>query len=348
MNITFILPGYPSEPSGGFRVVYEYANHLVERGHEVSVVHPAYTYSSGHPIYRSTSPRIDWQYIHEKVRMIYAPSLDEKYIPDADAVIATAWFTADYVHHYSHRKGKKFYFIQSFVTWYGFDKVKRTWLLPLNKIVISKWLYQLGLKFGVPVTDITYIPNAIDHNKFRLINPISKRPKTIAMLYSRIRIKGSCDGIKALQLAKMAIPDLHAVLFGVPKRSTEIPGWMDYIQTPSQEDLVDKIYNGSSIYLCSSWNEGWGLPASEAMACGCAVVSTKNGGSEEFCIHNQTALLSPPKNPDELAKNLILLLKNDPLRMKIAENGLQYIRKFNYNKSTDLMESHLLSIVKQK
>src|SRR5262245_50724866 len=40
VKITFVLPMYLNSPSGGFKVVYEYANRLQERGHKVSVVHP--------------------------------------------------------------------------------------------------------------------------------------------------------------------------------------------------------------------------------------------------------------------------------------------------------------------
>src|SRR5579885_3571237 len=40
MRITFLMPCYCWVPSGGFRVVYEYANQLVARGHRVTVIHP--------------------------------------------------------------------------------------------------------------------------------------------------------------------------------------------------------------------------------------------------------------------------------------------------------------------
>ncbi|HWN72720.1 MAG TPA: hypothetical protein VNN15_02810, partial [Solirubrobacterales bacterium] len=40
MRIVFVLPARSAAPVGGFKVVYEYANRLVERGHEVALVHP--------------------------------------------------------------------------------------------------------------------------------------------------------------------------------------------------------------------------------------------------------------------------------------------------------------------
>ena len=41
VRVTFVLPGAGSVPVGGFKVVYEYANRLSERGHTVTVVHTA-------------------------------------------------------------------------------------------------------------------------------------------------------------------------------------------------------------------------------------------------------------------------------------------------------------------
>ena len=43
MRITFIFTGWARFTVGGFKVVYEYANRLAEREHDVSIVHPLIT-----------------------------------------------------------------------------------------------------------------------------------------------------------------------------------------------------------------------------------------------------------------------------------------------------------------
>ena len=40
MKITFILQDTGTGAVGGVRVVYEYANRLIEKGHEVNIVYP--------------------------------------------------------------------------------------------------------------------------------------------------------------------------------------------------------------------------------------------------------------------------------------------------------------------
>lgn len=358
MKICFVLPSFPSRPIGGFKIVYQYANELVKRGHVVRVIHPYFMPNHPFPtklyakmkvylkkiIYTKWMPSppsfIDWQHIDPRVEMRYVPYLNEKFIPDNDAIIATAWHTAEMVNSLSNRKGKKFYFIQGYETWSGpEDRVHRTWLYPMKKIVISSWLKQIGEKLGAE--DITLVPNAIDHNKYFKINEVSNRPKRIAMLYHKGKWKGSTDGIRALELVKQQIPDIEAVLFGYPERTEEIPEWIEYIQNPSHEELVFNIYNGSAIYVCPSLSEGWGLPVAEAMACGCAVVSTENGGVQDFAIHEETALLSPIKDPKKLANNIIRLLRDEKLRVKLAYAGNEKIKQFNFNRSTDLFEKVL-------
>src|SRR5260370_14667426 len=106
MRITFLMPGYIWGPSGGFKVVYEYANRLVSRGHQVSVVHPRRLTFRG-PIeltlrqrVRRTrldllelmlTPTIDWHPIDKRVNLLFVPSSHERHIPDGDVLFATPW-----------------------------------------------------------------------------------------------------------------------------------------------------------------------------------------------------------------------------------------------------------------
>lgn len=362
MKITFVLPEYPWKPVGGFRVVYEYANHLVARGHEVTVVHPRRlpNWSPTPPnLYRwlrrkarylrdlILRPKVEWQPIDPRVRMLYVPKPTAKYVPDADAVFATAWQTAEVILEYPPSKGQKFYLIQHYETWSGpKERVDATWRSPLHKIVIAKWLYEKGLELGVQPTEMVHIPNGINHALFRLLEPIEQRQPRIAMMFSNIYWKGGADGLKALEIARGEFPKLKAVLFGVGPRPPSLPRWIEYVQNPTQEQLVRQIYNGCSIYVCPSWTEGWHLPPAESMACGCTLVSTDIGGVRDYAEHEKTALLSPPRNPEALAKNLLRVLEDDNLRIQLAKAGHKRIQEFTWDRSTDLLEQFLVQHVK--
>jgi len=99
-------------------------------------------------------------------------------------------------------------------------------------------------------------------------------------------------------------------------------------------------------YLSPNWAEGWHLPPAEAMACGCAVVSTDIGGVRDYAEHEKTALLSPPGDPEALTKNLLRLLEDDNLRIQLAKAGHKRIQEFTWDRSTDLLEQFLIQHVK--
>jgi len=360
MKISFILPYFSWKPVGGYKVVYEYANRLSLRGHEVRVVHP-YIMPNRYRWYHTTlgnfrrrlgeirdiilKPRsIPWHKINPDVKILCPFFLDWRNIPDGDAIIATAWNTAEFVGECPPSKGHKFYLIQHYETWAGpKNRVDATWKSHLHKIVISKWLLDIAKEMGLE--DVVHIPNAIDHQKYRIKNPIENRPKKAAMMFNKTEWKGGIDGISALLKVKEQFPDFRAILFGVGPRDKRIPTWVEYIRNPSQDYLVDHIYNDSSIYVCSSWMEGWHLPPAEAMACGCAIASTDIGGVRDYAINLQTALLSPPKDPEKLAQNILKLLQDDNLRLRLAKAGHEKILSFNWDNSTAMLENYLYRYV---
>jgi glycosyltransferase involved in cell wall biosynthesis len=364
MKIVFLMPGYVWAPSGGYRVVCEYANRLVSRGHQVTVVHPRHlklpvppeklsAYRRARQIVEGlrnlfAKPSTDWQPIDRRVKLLFVPNLDSRHIPDGDAIFATAWGTVQSVLECPQTKGEKFYLIQHYETWQGpKDLVDATWRSPLHKVVISKWLFDLGKELGSE--DITYIPNAVNHELYQLTQPIESRPRRVAMMFSTVQFKGSVDGIEALRIARERYPDLQAVFFGLNLlRPPIIPEWIEYHRNPPQNLIVNEIYNKSCIFLAPSLTEGSPLPPAEAACCGCALVATDIGGFREYIQNGVTGLLSPPKDPKALAENLCLLLGNDELRVRLAKAGNSFMELFDWERSADLLENFLIRVVQGK
>ncbi|MCL5276201.1 MAG: glycosyltransferase family 4 protein [Deltaproteobacteria bacterium] len=355
MKITFIIP-YSKDPVGAYKVVYEYANRLSAKGHYVNLVHIRHFYDEvksttnyyqrlrrkiGDLLSFVTPHNITWHNIDRRVNLIYALNDNEKYIPDADIVVAPTFTIAESAIKYSSKKGKKFYLIQMYY-YNGSDntRLKITLRQPYKKIAINKWIYENEIKSGTSPNDIIYIPNGVDQRLYRVIEPIYDRPPQVAMLYSIAEFKGGADGVKALELTKNKFPQLQAVLFGTTKKPEWLPQWIKYIQNPPLSMLVEQIYNQSRIYLCPSKAEAWHLPPAEAMACGCAVVSTDIPGVRDYAIHNVTALLSAVGRPELLSDNLIKLLKHDDLRIELAKSGNKKIKEFTWEESTDKMEQY--------
>ena len=362
MRITFVMPCYPWTPMGGFRVVYEYANRLAVRGHEVTVVHPSRVkyapqeslttrqwirkqFNSMIELY--SEPSVDWQHIDNRVKMRFTRDTDTRHIPDGDVLFATAWHTVRSVLECPAAKGEKFYLIQGYEVWQSAkDQIDATWQAPLHKVVISKWLLEIAK--GLACRNIAYIPNAIDHQRYRVTKPIEGRRQQVAMLFSLTQIKGSADGIKVLTIAKEKYPDLKAVLFGTPRRQAGIPNWVEYHQNPPQEFIVNQIYNNSSVFLSPSWLEGFALPPAEAAACGCAIAATDSGGIRDFIEDGVTGLLSAPKVPAALVDNLCQLLENENLRVQLAKACNSLISRFSWEQNTDKLETLICNVIEER
>ncbi len=354
LRITFILPAYYRTPIGGYRIVYEYADFLASRGHAVTIIFPRRQREAGadaswlEPVKKRlwglktrfrNRPLVPWHSLHPNVRLRLVPDLSDRHIGDGDVVVATAWSTAPPVAALAQAKGSKFYLIQSHETWAGPEaEVDATWRLPLHKIVVSKWLQAVGER--LEATGIRHITNGIDLRRFRITTPPGQRPLSIVTLNHAHEIKGVPDALAALTRYHERCPAVPVSMFGAIPRGADIPGWITYVANPTQDDLVEQVYNTHAIYLGASLQEGWGLPPAEAMACGCAFVGTDIGGFREFATHGDTALLSPPGDRDALFQNLVRLTQDDRLRSRIQQRGTAHIRQFTWATAGMAMEAY--------
>lgn len=358
MKISFVLPGVPRVPVGGYKMTFEYANRLCRRGHDVTLIFNClsgmnrnqkipkfikliYYYLGTHyfPTWFALDPCIHKICRHKK--------LIESKVPDADVICATAINTAYEVVELPATKGKKLYFIQDYENWNGWtdDEVKKSYCLGMKNIVIAKWLQKIVKDSGA---DSVLIPNGIDFNIFDVDIPISQRRKpVISMLYHKDEHKGAKYGIEALNRLKILYPDLQAVLFGTPARPNNLPDWIQYVRNATQNQLRE-IYNQSLIYLCPSIKEGFGLTGAEAMACGAAYVASDYGGVHEYTEEGRNVLLSVPKDVDGLVHNISILFDHDDKRIKLAENGNHDIRKLDWSRSVNKLENIMTGLVNEE
>lgn len=142
---------------------------------------------------------------------------------------------------------------------------------------------------------------------------------------------------KALELVKKDYPDLHVNLFGVYNLPEDLPDWFSYTKNANSDQLFN-LYNKSAIFVCASIEEGFGLTGAEAMACGCALVSTNYKGVYEYARDKENALLSPINDAEALARNIKKLIKNEDLRQKIAKQGSNDLSYFSWKNAIDKFE----------
>jgi glycosyltransferase involved in cell wall biosynthesis len=265
--------------------------------------------------------------------------LSADHIPDGDAVVATAWQTAEWAAAYPDSKGRKFYLIQHLETWAGpEDRVMATWKLRLEKIVISRWLQSIAESLG---ERSHYIPNGLDFDAFGPDTPPeSRRPDSLLMLHHTLPWKGTQDGLIALRQVIDHYPKASIRLFGTGPAPPNLPTGFEYQRKPAHLRLR-ALYNEAAIFVAPSMAEGWPLPPAEAMMSGCALAATDIGGHREYAVPGDTALLSPPSNPTALAANLIRLVEDDALRVRLARSGLAGVQRFTWTRAVGAFEEVL-------
>lgn len=347
MKICIILPSERSTPAGGYKVMYEYANLLVKNNHNVYICYPfniQIDLKKTSTLFKIRSYRWflkmkdqifatpKWFNLDTRVKEKRIFHISKNCLPKSDVYIATAVNTAMCLNKVKDiQDKKKYYFIQGYETWIVDEKtLVDTYHYPINKIVISKWLQDILTSYG---ESSTLIHNGFNFEEFKYSKPIEERDKfTISMLYHSSEGKGCTDGIIALYLAKQKYPQIRAKLFGVPNKPSFLPDWIDYYQTPNNKTHND-IYNSSSIFIGTSYSEGWGLTVGEAMICGCAVVCTNIGGYLEMAKDSENALVVPTKSPEIIAASICRLIENDELRFSLSKQGRNSIKMFSIEKS---------------
>lgn len=356
MKINFYLPQIYRGVAGGYNVIYQYSNFLIKNNHEVNIYYslnngknnkhiPKFLCILIRKLYFIKYPK--WYKLNPKIKQYAIKNIENKYVEDADISIATAPKTAYEVNLLDNSKGKKFYLIQGYENWDGSSAkyLHESYALNMKNIVISKWLKNIVDKYSNNKS--LYLPNGINLSKFKIYNPIEKRNNhSIAMVYNLGENKGCIYALKVFKKLKRQYHDLSIQLYGSPKRTLDIPNWIKYKRCANNDEVV-KYLNENAIFVCSSIFEGFGLPGLEAMACGCALVTTECKGPREYA-NDQNAIFVNSKNENELYFGLKELLDNPKKRINIAKKGFLNAQKWNIDLSNEKFLGNIISMVENE
>jgi glycosyltransferase involved in cell wall biosynthesis len=306
VKINFVLPH--AGLTGGIRVCAIYADHLQRRGHEVycvsvprrdlSLYVKAKNMIQGKPWkreLRGPSHLDSVPHVKHTCVETFRPILDSD-LPDADVCLATWWETAEWVAKLSPHKGVKLHLVQHDETQMSNQQVERveaTWRLPLQRVVVARWLADLGRdRYGV--NNIAVVPNGVDPAQFNAPPRTKQRVPTVGMMYSPIYFKGCDVAIEAFKIARNNIPNLRLIAFGTeyPTAEMPLPEGTEFHRRPEQH-LLKNIYASCDAWLFSSRSEGFGLPILESMACRTPVIGTPAGAAPELINEGGGWLVKP-------------------------------------------------------
>lgn len=326
MILTFVYPS-SHHRTGGVIVLYELANGLARRGHEVHFVHGP---SNPHRIQElGDLPPFRFE---REVRHDIVDTLTDPRLPAGDVVFLV---------NAPRRLGLGAGIVQGHRMF--LEEVERDlFRAPFPKACVASWLIDVGLAYGAPAEQLWYVPLGIDHEMFAFRTPQRGRTYDVAMLSHAHREKGFTVGVQALAELKRHRPGLRAVVFGMAPRPHTLPHGIEYRRALDHPTLAQTIYGQSRVFMQPSFHEGFGYTAVEAMACGCALVSTDNGGSRDYALPDETALVVSPGDWAGLADAVDRLLRNEAMRARLASTGAELVRhRFDWDNSAAVLETHL-------
>ncbi len=94
------------------------------------------------------------------------------------------------------------------------------------------------------------------------------------------------------------------------------------------EDLV-ALYNAATVFVLPSFEEGFGLPAVEAMACGLPVAASRRGSLPE--VLGEAAVFFDPDDASDIAAALFRLLRDDVLRRELRTAGPAHAARYSWS-----------------
>ncbi len=186
-------------------------------------------------------------------------------------------------------------------------------------------------KYGINPDKIEVVHNAV--------YPIPEgQKKGIVLFLGRLTIqKGAEFFLKAAQKVKEHEPDARFVVAGTGDMLPRLIDQAIHLGISDRviftgrltEEEVKHIYSISSVYVMPSVSEPFGITALEAISAGTPTIVSKTAGVAETF---KNCLKVDFWDTDEMANKIISILKYDPLRSTIAQEGKHEIDLFTWNR----------------
>ena len=197
--------------------------------------------------------------------------------------------------------------------------------------------------------NIISIPNGVDTDFFCPFNEnekVEKKQLKILFVGRLVPQKGLDILLKALGLIRERLPLWNLTIIGDGQyiniykqlsiklnidRNINWKGWVDLKKLP-------EVYRNHDIFVLPSRFEGMPSVIIQAMASGCAIISSEVYGTKELIRNGENGFIIPVENYRFLSEKILELLKNHKLD-EMQQNSIKFSKKFSWKEITEQYES---------
>jgi L-malate glycosyltransferase len=182
---------------------------------------------------------------------------------------------------------------------------------------------------GIDVDHVLAAPAVNVHEAFWLPH----RAPVVGNVAALVPHKGHRHLIEAAHLVVREVPDARFIILGEGELREQLERQVresqleKHVLLPGFRADVLGCVKGFDLFVMSSVTEGLGTSLLDAMACSKAIVATQAGGMPEVVDEGRTGFLVAPRDHHAMARAIIRLLNEEPLRRQMGEAGFARVRE---------------------
>ncbi len=347
LRITFLIAKY-MPVCGGIISVVQLARELLLAGHDVKLV--------------TECEELNPERFNLPCQPLVYPNRDEllRLFPPSDVVLATFWTTAyDYLPELRRRYDfVSVYFVQDYEVFFYPEsdlehrgRAAQTYAMSEHRIVKSSWLKNLiESKHGVPCEKVHIgLDLAVFRNR-KVGDRLGRPPRVLSVARPGETRRGFEEVVKVFHNIHQNRPEVEFAFFGTPDdlMPKDLPFPLVNAGRIEDQGKVAELIASCDVLVDSSLFQGFGRPGLEAMACGTACVLTSEGGVNEYARDDENCLLVRPRDNEAMAKEVMRLLDDDPLRARLRRAGLATAERYCHRDEARLHLQHYRRWLRQK
>lgn len=216
------------------------------------------------------------------------------------------------------------------------------WLMRKSPVItVSQSTKKDLMRFGFNESKISIISEGIEIEPVADLSSIKKFEQPTILSHGTIRAMKRTDHIiRAFEIAKEKIPDLHLIVSGFAEgkygqkivklmKASKYSGSIEYYGPVSKEKKTE-LMKKSHLFCATAIKEGWCLVVTEANSQGTPAIVYNVDGLRDSVNNGKTGVICKENTPEIMAENIVKLLSDNEVYKNSSVSGLLLAKDTNF------------------